>query len=152
MSSVSSTPIVVHPNKFLVTKCLPVEEGFDLLPLMNELFRAMVNNNGAGLAANQLGELRQVFAMNTSGKARFCVNPTIVSRSVDLVVFDEMCLSFPGRKVRTRRPKHIEVRYVDESFKVYEETLSGLDAVCFQHEYDHLQGKLFTAREYNGRL
>lgn len=140
--------LVTYPNKILKTKCEVVSCNEDNQELISNMWNAMRDLKGIGLAANQLGVSKQIFVMHQ----KVVQNPMVISRGKDMCVLVEGCLSFPGRKIRTKRAKVVEVSYVDRNFKTVYEYLYDLEAVVFQHEYDHLQGKTMLDREYNGRM
>lgn len=108
--------------------------------LAQEMIRLMDRENGIGLAAPQIGISRRLFVMQVDGQHRACFNPNITEYSRNLVEFDEGCLSFPGDHCIIKRPDWVRVRYQDHSGSFIEDTLSGLEARCFQHELDHLEG------------
>jgi peptide deformylase len=110
------------------------------LEIANQMVSFMQAKNGIGLAANQVGFTKRLFVMNVDGIIRFCFNPTIISASQEQCEMVEGCLSFPGSSIEITRPATIEVRYQDCSGEFLFESLSGLAARCFQHEYDHLNG------------
>lgn len=147
--------ILTYPNKLLRTKCERVRFDGDerFLDTIFRDLRTALGDKGIGLAANQIGVLKQVFIMRTENSVwRAVINPEILTRSHELAVYIEGCLSFPGRKVRTRRPKEIAVRYCNRKGELVNMEFSGLEADCFQHEFDHLQGKTMLDREFNGRI
>lgn len=111
-----------------------------------ELARLMHTERGIGFAANQMGFLYRVFAMDIGGTAVFYYNPEVLQASDDLVVMSEGCLSFPGIYFKVRRPANVTVRYQDRDGVFHEESYTGLTARCFQHELDHLDGVCFTDR------
>lgn len=78
--------------------------------------------------------------MRVHGKERICINPEIVDSSDVLSDYDEGCLSFPGDQCTIIRPDWIDVRYYDPRGEKIEDQLVGLEARCFQHELDHLNG------------
>lgn len=140
--------IAIYPNKVLKTKCeivLPDEDNDELISTM---LNAMKNLKGLGLAANQLGVAKQIFVMN----GLVVINPQICLRSGGNCVMIEGCLSFPGRRIRTKRSNKIGVAYYDREFKEITKELDGIESVIFQHEFDHLQGKTMLDREFNGRI
>jgi peptide deformylase len=108
--------------------------------LAQELRRFMIEQNGIGLAAPQIGVSRRVFVMETQGWQRACFNPEILATSSESVDFDEGCLSFPGEQCIIKRPDWIDVKYQDWEGKWHSERFSDLLARCFQHELDHLDG------------
>lgn len=121
----------------------------DAEQLEKELCYFMLQNMGIGLAANQVGMTKQVFVMggeNIPGFPKpFAVfNPRIVFRSDKTVLFKEGCLSFPGLYLNIQRPEKIHVEYQNSRGDMIEAEMDGLIARCFQHEFDHLNGKCFV--------
>jgi peptide deformylase len=100
----------------------------------------MHGNNGIGLAATQVGHSRRIFVMCISGRTRLCFNPEITESGTVFADYDEGCLSFLGDQCTITRPDWVRVRYQDPSGAVTEDTLVALEARCFQHELDHLDG------------
>jgi peptide deformylase len=110
--------------------------------LIKELIQAMYAFEGSGLAATQVGINEQIFVAD-AGEGPFAViNPEVVKKSVEETVLEEGCLSLPGIRVGVRRPSGIRVRYQDETGRVMERDLTGLLAKVFQHESDHLFGRM----------
>jgi peptide deformylase len=105
-----------------------------------DMHRFMVQENGIGLAAPQIGISLRVFVMQMQGWRRTCFNPEITGRSDHWVDFDEGCLSFPGEHCIINRPEWVDVRYQDYQGQWHSERFSGILARCFQHELDHLDG------------
>lgn len=114
--------------------------------LEKEMTEFMLANNGIGLAANQVGILKRVFAIKLKDNpvpfAMF--NPTVVEASTLEQSHEEGCLSFPNLWLEVKRPQSIEAKYLDSTGKECTITLTGIDARCFLHELDHLDGKVFT--------
>jgi peptide deformylase len=108
--------------------------------LADTMLSLMRGNNAIGLAATQIGHSRRIFVMCISGRTRVCFNPEITESSTVFADYDEGCLSFPGDQCTITRPDWVRVRYQDSSGKVTEDTLVALEARCFQHELDHLDG------------
>ena len=108
--------------------------------LADSMLSLMREHNAIGLAATQIGHSRRIFVMCISGRTRLCFNPEITESSTVLADYDEGCLSFPGDQCTIVRPDWIRVRYQDPSGEVIEDTLVALEARCFQHELDHLDG------------
>jgi peptide deformylase len=106
----------------------------------------MYENNGLGLAANQVGVPYSVFAMRGQPQNYVCFNPRIVQPSAEEIILEEGCLSFPGLVVKVKRPRHIRVRFQLPNGETVTETFIGMTARVFQHEMDHLQGKLYFNR------
>lgn len=106
------------------------------------LIKAMDDNNGYGLSANQLGLPYRVFVMR--GNPPFvCFNPRIAMFGEEENVLEEGCLTFPNLIVKVKRPKHVRVRFSTPSGVMTTKQFTGMTARVFQHELDHLDGILF---------
>lgn len=110
--------------------------------LIKELIAAMYDFDGAGLAATQVGIEEQIFVGDSGDGPFVVVNPEILERSSRNTVLEEGCLSFPEIRIRIGRAETIKVRYQNEFGQLIERELSGLPAKIFQHEIDHLNGRL----------
>lgn len=113
-----------------------------------EMIQLMKTFNGIGLAGNQVGLLKRVFTIKLKDSAEpFAVfNPVVTSESEELQDNEEGCLSFPNLWLGVKRPKQIEATYLDKTGKECTITLTGIDARCFLHELDHLNGTVFTEK------
>lgn len=139
--------IVVGPDKRLSTECAPVETiDEEVVDLAQRMLEDMYATDGCGLAAPQVGELRQVVVVDvdySKGKKNpyVLINPRIVVADGEERETGEGCLSFPGITVRIKRPSHVvvEALNLDGELMRYEAT-DNLMAVCLQHEIDHLHG------------
>ena len=104
-------------------------------------------NEGVGIAAPQVGILRRLVAVQRFDKEgkpfEFFINPEIVDKDSTLVAGGEGCLSVPEIYEDVERSQRITLRYYDANFVQHEEVIEGFTAVIFQHEIDHLDGKLF---------
>lgn len=110
-----------------------------------EMIELMKSSNGIGLAGNQVGLLRRVFVMRTTDGREFgCFNPWIMFGDNDFITGDEGCLSFTNLWLKVPRHNKITASYLDNAGKPCIIELEGLDARCFQHELDHLNGITFT--------
>lgn len=114
-----------------------------------ELIDVMIRNRGIGLAANQVGSDLRVFAIGFKDMEFFNIptvvfNPKINDFSVETELYKEGCLSFPDLWMEVSRPKQISVEYFNYKGNKINCDLKGLDARCFQHEYDHLNGICFV--------
>lgn len=138
--------IRIYPDPILKEVCQPVTVFDDeLKELVQNMFITMYNDNGVGLSANQVGVTKRLFVTDTSNsgsKRTVFINPEIIS-SGKIERWKEGCLSFPDIHAYVKRPNQITVRAQDETGKFFELDLQGLDAVCFQHEMDHLNGITF---------
>ena len=110
-----------------------------------DMLETMNSFNGIGLAANQVGLLRRVFVMKLKdGRELGCFNPWIMFGDNDKITGDEGCLSFENLWLKIERHNKITAAYLDNKGKQCIIELEGLDARCFQHELDHLDGITFT--------
>jgi len=111
----------------------------------SEMLETMRSSNGIGLAANQVGLLRRVFVMKLQdGREIGCFNPWIMFGNNDKITGEEGCLSFPNLWLKVKRDNKITASYLDNTGKQCIIELEGIDARCFQHELDHLDGVTFT--------
>jgi peptide deformylase len=141
--------LVPATDPILRTKC----ENFDFenptiwpVELAKDLVKFMYDNNGIGLAANQVGIPYRVFAMRGHPENFVCFNPRIVQASEQQVTLEEGCLTYPGLLVKIKRPQHVRVRFRMANGEVRTDTFTGLTARTFQHELDHLDGIEFFSR------
>jgi len=114
--------------------------------LADEMLAFMHDQGGIGLAAPQIGRSIRLFVMDVQGRPRVCFNPQIIEASQIMAEFPEACLSFPGDQCTIKRPDTIIVRYQDARGEWTETNLVGLEARCFQHELDHLDGVVMHDR------
>lgn len=136
--------VVVYPDERLKLVSSPVEKiDEELIDLINEMFRVMYESDGCGLAGVQIGILQRLFVMEIKGKKYVMINPEILERSRDYSFQEEGCLSLPGIGAEVKRSKRVTVKYTDIDGKEKILKAAGLLAVCIQHEYDHLDGKVF---------
>ncbi|MCB0737975.1 MAG: peptide deformylase [Bacteroidetes bacterium] len=121
--------------------------------LIDNMFETMYNAQGVGLAAPQIGESLRLFVVDTGkpteddGAERVkevFINPEIIDFVGNEEPFEEGCLSIPNIREEIYRPEGVSVRYFNEHFEEKKMVLNGLLARVFQHEFDHLEGILFT--------
>ena len=150
-------PIVAYGDQVLKKKAVDIDEQYpNLKELIDNMFETMENANGVGLAAPQIGKAIRLFVVDASpfedkdpelaDFVQVFINAQIVEESGKEWVFNEGCLSIPTVREDILRKPNILIRYYDEHFDYYEEEFSGLAARIIQHEYDHIEGKLFTDR------
>jgi peptide deformylase len=145
-------PITVYGDKILRKKAKKVSEvDLKTIELIKNMFNTMRNANGIGLAANQVGSEKSIFVIDISkvedyedSKPITLINPKIIKRSEKKVAMEEGCLSIPDVREEVRRPEAITIVYYDTDLKEQKMDADGLMARVLQHEYDHLQGILFT--------
>ena len=109
----------------------------------------MIENNGRGLAASQVGINTRVFVIKTENIKEvftpFAVfNPKVIATSDDLIQDYEGCLSFPNLLLPVKRPEHVVAEFLDRNANTCIIRFDGIDARCFLHELDHLNGVCFT--------
>ncbi len=145
-------PITVYGDKILRKKAARVTEvDLKTIELIKNMFDTMRNANGIGLAANQVGVDKSIFVIDISQvedyedtKPIAFINPKIITRSDKKILMEEGCLSIPDIREEVRRPESITIVYHDTDLKEQTLEADGLMARVIQHEYDHLQGILFT--------
>ena len=139
--------ILHFPDPRLRKVAKPVTEFDDeLRQLVSDMFETMYEAPGIGLAATQVDRHIRLLVMDVSearDRPRCLINPEILAADGEEET-DEGCLSVPGFYEKVRRAEHIRVRAQDPHGEVSEFEASGLEAVCIQHEMDHLEGKLFV--------
>lgn len=142
--------IVPEDNEFLRKKSKPVE-SFDssLHELLDDMADTLYKAKGAGLSAVQIGVLRRVFIIDIGNRKLEFINPEIISVSGQNKIINEGCLSVPYSTVnvdecKVRRPNIVLAKFFDRNGNPGEIKLSGYEAKAFCHEFDHLNGILFT--------
>ena len=125
------------------------DEKIELKEFVDNMFETMKKYGGIGLSANQVGKPYRMFIMGdhpniSNGKKWVCINPKITNVTKDLIRYKEGCLTFPFLFLDIERPQDISVEYLDENLEKKEEHMTGIVARCFQHEFDHMQGIVFT--------
>ena len=128
---------------------VPVKDFDDALRLLvDAMFDTMMEADGVGLAAPQIGVSKRIFVVDTrrEGERIAFINPEIIQSSPDSVPYEEGCLSVPGVYHDVPRPSRIVVQAQDVSGKNFTVNADGVLARVIQHENDHLYGKLFVDR------
>ena len=155
-------PIVAYGDPVLKKKGKEITKDYPKLDeLLDNMYETMYNAYGVGLAAPQIGLPIRLFLVDTSPFAedpdltqaeqeslkdfkRTFINAEIVEEEGNEWAFNEGCLSIPDVREDVFRKPKITISYVDENFEPYTETFEGLIARVIQHEYDHIEGILFT--------
>ena len=149
-SAEGGRPVVLFPDPMLRRKAQPVRSvDAAVRELVADMFRTMDLEEGAGLAAPQVGESVRVFVTGTSERdvpRRAFINPVIVDVGGELEWMEEGCLSLPGIRGSVRRPVTVTIRALDLEGREFEETRSDFAARVWQHELDHLDGILIIDR------
>jgi peptide deformylase len=141
--------LVDAKDPILKTKCEEfdfINPPFDPIEFSKDLIKFMYDNNGLGLAANQVGVPYRIFAMRGAPENFVCFNPKIVLPSSEQVILEEGCLTYPGLLVKIKRSQHIKVRFRTPNGETLTKTFTGMTARIFQHELDHLDGIEFFSR------
>ncbi len=157
-------PIVAYGDPVLRKVAQDIEPGtLDVKQLAEDMYETMYNAAGVGLAAPQIGMNIRMFVvdgrpLNESDEAdedeepdpsledfkKVFINAEILEEDGDEWAFEEGCLSIPGIRADVYRPEFIKIRYFDENWNEFEEEYEGMAARIIQHEYDHIDGILFT--------
>jgi len=144
--------LYTYPDKILSQKCEPISAVTDKTrKILDDMLETMYADKGVGLAAPQVGlNLRMIVIDDKVGEdgtpgphPMYLVNPEIIEKSAETIIFNEGCLSIPGQCAEVERHKRVKVRYLDYNGK--EQILEAEDylAVILQHETDHLDGILY---------
>ncbi len=149
--------IVAYGDPVLKKVAQEIEEDYpDLQILIDNMFETMYAANGVGLAAPQIGLSKRIFVMDASPFAddepelknfkKAFINPQIEEETGEKWSFNEGCLSIPDVREDVSRRKSLKISYFDEEWNYHEKSFTGMAARVIQHEYDHIEGKLFTDR------
>ena len=141
-------PILEFPDARLRTVAKPVAEVTEAHRLLiKDMLETMYDAPGIGLAATQVNVHERILVIDISedkSAPRVFINPVVEVLNPELGEYDEGCLSIPGFYDTVTRPQRIRVTAMNERGETFEEELTGLMAICLQHEIDHLEGKLFV--------
>tara|TARA_R110002051_G_scaffold264996_1_gene324978 strand:+ start:106 stop:537 length:432 start_codon:yes stop_codon:yes gene_type:complete len=117
-------------------------DSSSLMRLLNKMRVAMINNNGVGIAAVQIGVHTRVCIVLEEA----IINPVISQKSMFTTKFVEGCLSLPDLSIKTERSKKITIKYFNENGQPKQKRFEGFSAIVLQHELDHLNGKTILDR------
>ena len=154
-------PIVAYGDPVLRKRAQDIEpNSIDVKTLSENMFETMYAASGIGLDAPQVGQSVRLFVVDGEplnegeeeedideslvGFKKVFINPEIIEEAGDDWGFEEGCLSIPGIRGEVFRPEIVVIRYFDTDWNEHEEEFDGMAARIIQHEYDHLDGKLFT--------
>lgn len=137
---------IIKEDDEILRKISKPVDTFDarLGELLDDMYETMKRAEGAGLSAVQVGILKRAFVMDTGHGLRECINPKINRAEGVNKIKVEGCLSVPGRCGLVERPEKVWVEYQDRNGAKVTKKFSGFEAKCFCHEYDHLDGILYT--------
>jgi peptide deformylase len=148
-------PVYVYGTPDLRKIASDIPEDYPGLDdLIESLFETMYKSDGIGLAAPQVGRSLRIFVVDASSLEedepalkdfrKVFINPKILAYEGELVSYNEGCLSIPDVREDVEREYSVRIRYCDRDFIYKEEVYDGIAARIIQHEYDHLEGRLFT--------
>jgi peptide deformylase len=138
--------LVDRNDPILTTPCQPFDfkdPPFNPIEFAYNIIKFMYDNNGIGLAANQVGVPFRVFAMRGQPENFVCYNPKIIQPSEMQIELEEGCLTYPGLLVKVTRPQHVRVRFTTPNGETITRQFTGITARVFQHELGHLDGETF---------
>lgn len=149
-------PIIAYGDPVLRKVAAEIDKDYlNLKKLMDDMFDTMNNAKGVGLAAPQVGKSIRLFIVDGSPFAedeenselkdfkKIFINAKILDETGEAWSYSEGCLSIPSIREEVSRQPKIKIKYADENFIMHEEVFTGISARIIQHEYDHIEGKLF---------
>ena len=150
-------PIVVIGHPVLKKVSEEIDRDYPgLRELVDDMFETMYSAEGLGLAAPQIGKSIRMFVIDGAPVAedepeladfkQVFINAHIVEKNGEIVPMNEGCLSIPNIREEVKRESHIRIQYYDENWEFHDEVYDGYKARVIQHEYDHLDGILFTEK------
>ncbi len=146
-------PIVMYGDPVLRQRAKDIDTGTDIKQLVEDMFETLEAANGIGLAAPQIGKPIRLFVVDGTGIEdepgmedfrKVFVNAQVIEEAGTPWEFEEGCLSIPNIRERISRKEQLRIRYFDENWNAFEETFDGMKARIIQHEYDHIEGKMFV--------
>ena len=157
-------PVIAYGDPVLRSECQEIEEGTDMTSVLKDMRDTMHQASGVGLAAPQVGKSIRLFIVDASPFAeeepeneeeaqnfeilknfkKVFINPIIEEERGKKWAFSEGCLSIPGIREEVMRENIVKISYFDEKWDFHEEEYTGVAARIIQHEYDHIEGILFT--------
>jgi peptide deformylase len=145
-------PIVMYGDAVLRKRAADIKVGTDLTELVRDMYETMHAAHGIGLAAPQIGKSIRLFIVDgttlddeptLADFKKVFINATILNEEGKEWDFEEGCLSIPNVREDVWRHEKIQIKYFDENWILHEEEFDGMKARIIQHEYDHIEGKLF---------
>jgi len=150
-------PVYAYGQPVLKKVATPISADFENLQgLIADMWETMYAAHGVGIAAPQIGLSIRLFVIDTiqimeedkksEGIKKVFINAKVVEETGDLWPYEEGCLSIPEIRGDVERTQKVRIQYQDENFKQYDEIYEGINARVIQHEYDHIEGILFTEK------
>lgn len=130
----------------------------EIKKLIRDMFDTMTENEGAGLAAPQIGVMKRIFVTGLESSVdgqyqkKVFINPVIEYLTDKTDGLWEGCLSLPGMRGYVERPNKIRLKWIDEKDEPNDQVIEGYEAIVIQHEFDHLNGALYVDRLKDTRL
>ena len=148
-------PVYVYGHPVLKKECEDIDKDYpELEKFISDMWETMRHAKGVGIAAPQVGKAIRIFVIDSTpmypedeqdkGVKKVFINATIEEEWGKEWAYEEGCLSIPGINGDVVRPSNIKIHYYDENFKEHVEEYDGMNARVIQHEYDHVEGVLFT--------
>jgi len=146
-------PVVAYGLPILRKKAIEIDKNFPKLQeLIENMYETMYAANGVGLAAPQINQSIRLIVIDAPSAdkeektifKKVLINPLILKTEGEEWAYNEGCLSIPDIHEDVFREAVVHIQYYDENFKFFQETYSGIIARIIQHEYDHIEGKLFV--------
>ena len=146
-------PIVMYGDPILRQRAKAIEKGKDLKQLIDDMYETMHGASGIGLAAPQIGKGIRLFIVDGTvledepdmqDFKKVFINPELIEELGTPWEYEEGCLSIPSIREKVTRKEKLKIRYYDEDWNPHEEEYDGMKARIIQHEYDHIEGKLFV--------
>jgi peptide deformylase len=148
-------PIVIYGHSILRKVAVDIDKEYpELKQFISDMFETMYYSDGLGLAAPQVGKSIRIFVIDGTAVAeddpeladfkKVFINARITERSADLVPMSEGCLSIPHLREEVMRESRVRIKYYDENWNFHDDVFEGYKARIVQHEYDHLDGIMFT--------
>lgn len=143
----------MYGDPVLRQRAKDIEPGTDVKQLVEDMFETLDAANGIGLAAPQIGKSVRLFIVDGTGLEdepgmadfrKVFINAQLIEESGNPWEFEEGCLSIPNIREKISRKGELRIRYFDEQWKPVEEVYDGMKARIIQHEYDHIEGKMFV--------
>lgn len=150
-------PVYAYGFGVLKKVAKDIDQEFDnLAQLLDDMWETMYNAQGVGLAAPQIGKSIRLFLVDTvqvmdegdedRGIKKAFINAQVIEESGETWSYEEGCLSIPDIRGDVERQESVTIKYFDADWNEYTETFEGINARVIQHEYDHIEGKLFTEK------
>ena len=146
-------PIIMYGDPVLRQRASNLEHGTDVHQLIEDMYETMHNASGIGLAAPQIGKSIRLFVVDgtiiddepaMADFKKVFINPVMVEEAGEPWEYEEGCLSIPNIREKVSRKENLTIKYYDADWVLHEEHYDGMKARIIQHEYDHIEGKMFV--------